>query len=253
MTKVKGSKEFKWRVVKYQPVRKFFITLGFIVLIAGSMQGVFWFGKRNGVVGYDRALNDLAETSHKLSVAQEAEQVLRQEIANATLGTEVDRRSVESVRLELMALKTQVAELEEENQFYRNLMSPEIEQRGLSFGQVELFTSDKPRAFRFKVLIQQLTAQHEQVKGVLNFFVVGKLEGKPKTFSLHELSPEIGTANIKLNFTYFQKFQGVLTLPDGFEPQSLELKASANGDNATAIDKHFDWSVRDALAASPRS
>src|SRR5690606_15325924 len=119
--------------------------------------------------GFQRAQRDLAAVRAQLEEVRKAEHQLRQQRENAKLGAEVDRKSLEDVRQEVIDLKATIAALEEENQFYRNLMAPDGDKRGLNFGPVEIAHTDRPRTFRYKVVIQQLATQHEVLTGTLNF------------------------------------------------------------------------------------
>jgi hypothetical protein len=241
MTNVKGTKEYQYRVVKYRPGARVLTGIAIVAIFAGATQGAFWFGKREAYEGYDRALAELESTRKQLSDAQHAEQSLQRQIENAKVGTEVDLQSIESVRQELLTLKMDMASLEEENQFYRNLMNPAHNERGLSFGPIEFAPSEQERSIRYKIVLQQLAAQHDMLNGTLKVTIAGKQNGQTKAYELHELSPEVESSRIPLSFNYFQKIEGLLTIPDNFVPERVELKAASSGNKAQNIDKQIDW------------
>lgn len=166
--------------------------------------------------------------------------------ANAKLGAEVDRKSLEDVRQEVIDLKAAIASLEEENQFYRNLMTPDGDTRGLSFGPVEIVQTERPRTYRYKVVVQQLATQHELLNGTLKFKVVGRQDGEAKVMALKELSSTIDSADIKLRFKYFQNVEGELVLPEGFEPERIELEARPAGSSSGVIEKRLTWLAQNA-------
>lgn len=249
MNTVKGSKEYQWRVVKYRPRLMFWLTLSFAAVLILSVQAAYWLGQSKDASGHERLLRELAAVRSELDSARQTEQSLRRKIENAKLGTEVDRRSLEDVRRELLDAKSAMAAVEEENQFYRNLMAPAGNQRGLNFGAVELADTDKARTYRFKVVMQQLATQHELLHGTLNFNIVGRRHGEVSVLALHEVSTDVDGANIKLRFKYFQNIEGQLVLPADFEPERIELEARSTGKNATSIDKRFGWLVRESAAA----
>lgn len=244
MAVVKGSKEYQWSVVKIRPRARAQMILGLIAAISLAVVGAYWLGQKQAMSGYGRAQRDLAAVRAELEEVRKGEMQLRQQKENAALGAEVDRKSLEEVRQQVIDLKAQIAGLEEENQFYRNLMSPDGNQRGLNFGPVEIVHTDRPRTFRYKVVMQQLAAQHELLTGTLNFNVVGRQDGVVKVLALSDLSSGIDGANVKLRFKYFQNIEGELVLPEGFEPERIELEARSNGSNATVIEKRFAWLVR---------
>ena len=243
---VKGSKEYQWTVVKTRPLTRVWLVLGLVGLFVAAAAGAFAWGQQQAMSGYGRAQRDLAAVKAELEEVRRAENQLRQQKENASLGAEVDRKSLEEIRQEVIELKAVVASLEEENQFYRNLMNPDGEQNGLNFGPVEIVHTDRPRTFRYKVVMQQLASQHELVTGTLNFNVVGRQQGAVKVLPLSQLSSGVDSSNIKLRFKYFQNIEGELVLPEGFEPERIELEARASGGNSPVIEKRLAWLVQNA-------
>lgn len=245
MAVVKGSKEYQWSVVKARPQARASVVLGLAAVIALAVAGAYWFGQKQAMYGYGRAQRDLAAVRAELEDVRKGEQNLRQLKENAALGAEVDRKSLDEVRQQVIDLKAQIADLEEENQFFRNLMSPDGEQNGLNFGPVEIVHTDRPRTFRYKVVMQQLAAQHELMTGTLSINVVGHQDGAVKVLPLSQLSSGVEGTNIKLRFKYFQNIEGEMVLPEGFEPERIELEARSGGSNA-AVEKRFAWLVQSA-------
>lgn len=245
MTKVKGSKEHQWRVVKHHPRLYLWLGVALAGFVAALTQAAFMVGQGTSAESNQSVKRELAVALANLDEVRTREQDLRQQLQRALLGTEVDRRALEDVRLELLKLKTQMAALDEENQFYRNLMAPAGNKRGLNFGAVELVDTDIPRTYRYKVVMQQLATQHELINGSLSFTIVGRRDGEAVVLGLHEVSRDVDQPTLKLRFKYFQNIEGQLVLPEGFEPERIELQASSTGKNATTIDKRLGWLVQE--------
>lgn len=246
MAVVKGTKQYPLKIVQDRPYVR---VLAYFV-IAGLMAAIgyisYELGHRRGMAGQEQALQDVAALSTALNTRTKQVSELEQQIANIQLGAEVDRQSNEDVRQEVIDLKDQVAKLEEDNSFYRNLMAPTGNKRGLTFGAVEIIDTDSARTFDYKVVLQQLAVNHQLLNGYLSFNVIGKLNGIEAEFSLNQLSDQVSTDRIKLRFKYFQTVQGRLSLPEGFEPERIELVASSTGKEAVTIEKRFGWLVEEA-------
>jgi len=246
MTVVKGSKEYQWAVVKVRPYARLWQAVILATLVLVAVVGAYFIGQHGVQNGYSRAQRDLAAVRAQLEEVRKTEQQLRQQQENAKLGAEVDRKSLEDVRQEVIELKATVAALEEENQFYRNLMAPEGDKRGLRFGPVEIAQTDRTRTYRYKVIVQHVATQQDVITGTLSFNVVGRQDGVVKVLPLKELSSSVDTTNIKLRFKYFQNIEGELVLPEGFEPERVELEARTAGSNSTVIEKRFAWLAQNA-------
>jgi hypothetical protein len=246
MAVVKGSKVYQWTVVKSRPYARTWQVVALCALVAAAVTGAFVLGQYLEQSSDAIARQELTTLRTELDEVRKAEQRLRQQRENAKLGAEVDRKSLEEVRQEVIDLRAALAALKEENQFYRNLMSPDLNARGLSFGPIEIVQTERPRSFRYKVVVQQLATQHELLTGTLRFSVVGRQDGEAKTLALKELSASVDGNSVPLRFKYFQNIEGELVLPEGFEPERIELEARPSGSNSTAVEKRLAWLVHGA-------
>jgi len=246
MTAVKGSKAYNLKVVKDRPrLRAAVFVLAAVLAIVGG-EFLYTLGFKLGVAGQDKANAELLKMREELDDVLREKKQLSQELENTRLGVEVDQHSLEKIRHEVFELKSTIAELEESNKVYRNLMAPSGNKRGLTFGPIELARIDD-RIYRFKVVMWQLTAtSHQLLNGSLNFNVVGKQYGEVAVYPLKDLSKDIDSSNIKLRFKYFQELEGEILLPEGFEPQRIELEARSTGKSPTTIEKRFEWLAEEA-------
>ncbi len=242
---VKGSKQYSLKVVKYRPILWTLMAIVFIAALAGGVVLSFKAGVVLGMADQEKALADVARLSAELTDSQQQVNALEQQLANIKLGAEVDRQSNEDVRQEVIALKEELAQLQEDNSFYRNLMAPTQNQQGLTFGAVEIGDTDLSRNFRYKVVMQQLATNHQLLNGSLKFTIFGKLNGFDTSYELHELSPQVDEQEVRLRFKYFQNVEGRLELPEGFEPERIELVARSTGRNAVTVEKRFGWLVEE--------
>lgn len=245
MAAVKGSKQYSLRVVKYRPLLWWGLGLLLLLAVAAVVFVSFQFGFMRGMSEKEKALADLARLNSELLNGQTRVKELEQQLANIKLGAEVDRQSNEDVRQEVILLKEQLAQLEEDNSFYRNLMAPTQNKSGLTFGAVEIGDTDVVRNYRYKVVMQQLATNHQLVNGTLKITIFGKLNGFDTSYALHELSSDVSAPDVKLRFKYFQNVEGRLELPEGFEPERIELVARTTGRDSATVEKRFGWLVEE--------
>ncbi len=243
MVAVKGSKQYQLKVVKDRPyLRVLTLLMCFLVLVVVSGT-TYKLGHDQGMNGQEKALADAAMYKNSLEASQADVAKLQQDIANIHLGSEVDKQANEDVRKEVIQLKEQFSELKEENSFYKNLMAPSGNKRGLTFGVVEIADTENLRNFRLKVVMQQLAVNHNVLKGHLKIIIIGKQGELEVKYNFSDLSKEVSASMIKLNFKYFQTIEGVLSLPEGFEPERIELYANTTGKKPVTIEKRFGWLV----------
>jgi Family of unknown function (DUF6776) len=158
---------------------------------------------------------------------------------------EVDRQALEMVRVEIAAQQEQISALEEGLRFYRSLMAPGEIAQGLSLRPVELLALDKPNRYAFRIVAQQEARKHTLLKGDLSIDVVGVLEGEQVSYSMAELSEDVEGSNVPLRFRYFQSIEGELEIPEGFEPGSVHLVATASTPRKAEVRVQFPWRLQE--------
>ncbi len=247
MARVKGSKERFYQVSHRDPRRWYLLSAALVAIVLATGVTSGWVGYLLGAESRSPPSPEVmnSERDLELKMALEAEARMKKQLETATFAAEVDRNALEGVRVEVADLRNQLAALQEENQFYRNLMSPAGSHRGLTFGVVEIVDTERPRAYRFKVVMQQLGTNQKQLNGTLSVNLVGRQAGERVVLPLKDVSNDIEATNIKLNFKYFQNIEGDLVLPDGFEPERIELEARSSQPSVAKIEKRYGWLVQE--------
>ncbi len=245
MAAVKGSKQHRMIVVPYRPLLRVALMLIGGALVAAAVYGSYFFGYHKGTSSEEQVIEERDKLQLAYGESVSEVETLRQELANVKLGADVDRQSSENVRQEVIALKSQITELQEDISFYRGLMSPSGNKRGLTIGPLDLVSSGAPRRYNYKLVMQQLAENHVLLSHRLTFKVIGRLGEMRVAYPLSELSEQVSKESIKLRFKYFQNIQGELVLPEGFEPDSIELVAKSSGRNSATVEKRFGWLVQE--------
>lgn len=247
MAMVKGTKQHRVKVIHYRPWLWFFLVVTPVIVALGSV----WYAQKQGYAAGlekgEKAIQKAATLDQLLAESEAYAAELEQRLANINLGAEVDRQATEDIRQEVIALKAQIAALDEENNFYRGLMTPSGNKRGLTIGTVELSQTERPRIFSYKVVMQQLATNHQLLHGYLEYKILGRENGADVVYDLSQVSEEVDEARIKLRFKYFQSIEGELELPVGFDPLAIELVATSTGKNPVTVEKRFGWLVEELL------
>ncbi|MGH1372352.1 MAG: DUF6776 family protein [Cellvibrionaceae bacterium] len=252
MTAVKGSKQYRVVAVPYRPWMRALLVVGVLLLLAVSVTGSFWYGQLQGRAMQADAVAERDLLKTQLAAKVEEADNYRQEVANLKLGAQVDRKASEGVRGEVIELKTEIAALQEDISFYRSLMAPTGNKRGLSIGSLNVISTGASRQYEYKLVVQQLATRHTMLNGNLSFTIVGRQKLSEEqgeqlvTLSLKDVSDNVSYENIKLRFKYFQTIEGRLNLPENFEPERIELIAKSTGKDSVVVEKKFGWLVQES-------
>ena len=60
---------------------------------------------------------------------------------------------------------------------------------------------------------------------------------------LRDISAEQDELDIRLRFRYFQNIEGELVLPEGFEPERVQIAAVETSPIEKTLDQDFSWVV----------
>lgn len=157
---------------------------------------------------------------------------------------EVSQQAQNSIRRELKSHHAQMAELEETIEFYKSIMSPESSEHGLRADSVVLTASETPQEYNMILTLGQFGGEHEAVKGRVIISVSGLQDGGKKVLE-HDAVFD-NEASTRFSFRYFQELKGRLVLPDGFEPQQLQVHIIPNLRQLKNTEHSFDWLVKES-------
>ncbi len=244
MGQVTGSKQYRSIVVRDRPGRR--LALGLLVAVALLLTGTvsYWQGNRALLDDHRQLKAAHRELKSELEAARTELEQTSQKLANRALESEVDRQAVEEVRAVVREHKETITRLNEEISFYKGLMAPTEQERGLGIRSWEVYPTSDPNRYQYKLVVQQLAVKHNVLSGSVTVTLVGRRDGQEQSYSLELLSPDVEKEAIKLRFKYFQYIEGELQLPDGFVVDRVDIVARANRPKVVKVEKHYGWIVQ---------
>ncbi|MEX2489698.1 MAG: DUF6776 family protein [Pseudomonadales bacterium] len=240
MVAVEGSKQHRMVVVPYRPWYRASIIAALTVLMGMAVWSSYQYGLGQGLDLRAEVVEERGILKRQVEERELQIENMRQEIAHLKVGEEVDSRATEEVRQTVESLQTQIAELEEEIQFYKGVMLPNVEQKGLRIERFRLTKTDEPGRVRYNLLLTQVVDEHEFIQGGVSINVTGTQDGDDLTLSLAEITAQDrDTRGFK--FRYFQNIDGEFIFPEGFEPGVVNVTAQSSGGNSRKRGKSFPW------------
>jgi Na+-translocating ferredoxin:NAD+ oxidoreductase RnfG subunit len=224
------------RVVRHHPRKYFFRLLGLILLFAACVSASFFAGIYHVQQQQRTVEND----------QEQQKQQLTQELTQLRTNADVDRQTIEEMRQTVMTQKAQMAAYDRDLRVYKELLTSgaRLNPLGVSFGVFTVFPTAEKNQFNYKLVVQKLSTKDTDFSGTLEFKVVGEQAGKPKHFFLHEISTQVTSTNIPLNFKYFQALEGSMVLPEDFVPKTLELVVyTGDQKNSATTETQLAWPI----------
>lgn len=185
------------------------------------------------------------ELQQALPRAQEQVAELERELATARTRHEVDRTALELVRKNLAEQREQIADLDEGLRFYRSLMAPGEIAQGFSLRGFELIQRDTSGRYAYRLVAQQEARKHDTVRGEVKISVLGLRDKQSVSYPLAELAQDVEGNTIPLRFRYFQMIEGELEVPEGFEPQRIEVVATITNPRKLEVREQYPWRLQE--------
>ncbi len=218
-----------------------FRTVGVLVLCL--LSGLVGYGAGLSQDGY--RIDDMGQS--RQSLARELAEVkasygeVRQKVVQLERSHAIDDQALKAARNTIADLDSKVAILEADLSFYRNIMAPSEVSKGLQVDQLSLRPLRGERRHGFKLVLTQVGDNKSYISGVVAVNVIGERDGLQEVIPLRDLSEEIEDLGVRFRFRYFQDVEGVLALPDNFQPFEIQVVAKAEGAKASQAERTFEW------------
>ena len=226
-------------VRQLHPLRDLIVGVVGVVAIGASAYALY-------VSANGRAQDDLVvlyEERDELLVTVEAlrdaNSALSERVAILARAQQVEGKAYEDVDTHLGSLQDEVLALKEEVAFYRGIVSAGKE-KGL---KIQTFLVDKeatPGAYRFQLVLTQHLKRVKMISGTVKLKITDKQNNKPTNLLLSDTSGE-RAKSLDFEFKFFQRIEGRFTLPNGFNPDRLQIQVVSKGKKPASVEKSFEW------------
>lgn len=242
MAAVKGSKLHEMVVVPYRPLYKAMIFIAFLFAMVVFGWLTYEFGNNQGLELKVEVVREKDLISKELGEARALINEMRQEIADLTVGGEIDNQANEEVRQTIENQQNLLAAQNEEISFYKGVMLPNVANKGLRIERLDV-SSNVPGRVRYSLLLTQVVDKHDYVQGGVRISLLGQNDGQEETIQVSESGRDKAEA-IKFRFRYFQNIIVEQQLPEGFVPREVMVVVQSSGLNAQRLEKTFDWRLK---------
>jgi len=157
------------------------------------------------------------------------------------LGAEVDRQALEKMRRTVVVLDRKLSAYQEELDLYRSLVKSEQLAKGLQISNFLIRSTETPGIYRYRFALRKTEGLSKTTKVSFSVDVEGVLAGKAVHYSLAQLDSSVESMPVKSKFKYFQLIEGVMHLPDGFEPALIRATIWPSTKKARSKELVLSW------------
>ncbi|MDA8782592.1 hypothetical protein N9N16_05290 [Porticoccaceae bacterium] len=225
-------------VISYRPGQTYWLIAFVVIFVAAILfLGKFW-----GTAVTEWEVAEKAELEVKNLDLEARLTEAASELSRLKLSSEVDAAALENSRQEMIGLQRQIYQRDEELKLYRELLQDNDQPNGLSVGDLNLVPMDDGR-IRYRWVARQKTVKMKTLSVYAEVWILGMQGDEEVSLSVADLDDQIKRLPIKLEFKYFSINQGILTLPEGFEPDKVRITLRYTWMNKAQSDQKFDWKL----------
>jgi hypothetical protein len=234
-------------VIKHhKPGRRNFYTAIVVILLLVAGYLLFKAGVRS--TGYDLMVMDKERSfwlQKEYSLVEELRK-LKEQNAILQRGQQVEHEANNALEKSIVALQEELIELKSELKFYRGIVAPSQNVKGLNIQRLTLFDNPEEHSFDFKLVLTQVIKKGRRyVNGSVKLFVIGTSGGEEKQLSTADIGIDEDSKKMLFRFKYFQIINGVISLPDGFVASKVRVVLKESGKRKKQVTKEFEWVVEE--------
>ena len=229
-------------VTTYAPTRRVITIVLLVLVVAGSVYGMFEFGRYNA--GFDSlaALRQRAALHAEIEANEATISELRAKVAQLESSTVGQTREREEVQRTIGELQAQVARANQELAFFRGIVTQNANSAEVKIQQARMVATATANKFRIRVTLVQPMKPDSVVSGVVILIVDGEVDGKPGRADFATLSGG-KRREIPFTFRYLENIEEEITMPPGMKPEQLLVEVRSNRRGSAPVQQAYVWSV----------
>ena len=215
-----------------------------LIGIICTVLSLIWFSYEYGrsVAGFDSSNSD-AYIEQLQGQLEESQAEIVESSRQATMlkrNSRIDDDASVQLKETLAQVQDEALTLKKELSFYKSIVAPEQGDRSIAIQTIQI-KENEGGGYQYKIMVSQRGRNDQFARGTIDVSIEGVDKGQPVTLKLAEVSNDTKKP-MKFGFKYFQNFEGVMTLPAAFQPDSLRVKVKPKAGKIKAIDEQFAWS-----------
>lgn len=163
----------------------------------------------------------------------------KQQYLQAEQRYQIQLKAKEALAEHVKALEKQHIEMAQKLSLFEGLTQNDVRIPGIKIKAVQLFSTDKPQHFRYRIVLAKDHTDAVSVQGVVQMVLIGKLADQ-----LVHMPVNYGQSlqGERFEFRYVQELKGEISLPAGLDPH--EIIFTVTRDQSPEIEKYrYPWQI----------
>ena len=229
-------------VTTYTPIRRWVTIIVLLLLVVGTVYGMFEFGRWRGGFDAPAAWKQRSDLEAQINEREATISDLRAKVAQLESSTVGQTREREEVQRTIGDLQAQVARANQELAFFRGIVTQNANSAEVKIQQARMVATASANKFRIRVTLVQPMKPDTTVSGVVVLSVDGEVDGKPGRADFATLSGG-KRREIPFTFRYLENIEEEITMPPGMKPEQLLIEVRSSRRGSAPVQQSYVWSV----------
>jgi hypothetical protein len=217
------------------------------VLAVTLCYGAFELGRASSGYFIVSSMLERFELQKRSSTLAKENESLRERVAVAEVGQQVDRQAQSDAQQMMGELQAETARQKQELEFYRGLVVRQYGSGALRVQELRVRPEEEERRFLVLITLVQAATRDTIANGTVTFSVEGQQGKEPLTLALPEIEVD-KRKQFPFSLRFFQQIEVPIELPLDFRPERLHVEYRL-GRNPEPTKQTFDWRVEGGLDA----
>ncbi len=224
----------------HRPRQRVLVGVGLLMLFVGAIAVAFHYGHWRSifhsmvVAGSKRGIMD-----EYVDLRRTNEELVNR-LSKLQRTVEIDRHARVEYRKTVSALQSEIADLDLELAFYRDILSSTEADRGPHVLGFKLRDYGREGRFQYRLVLTHVNKDDKVANGHVDVEIRGRRSGTEQRLPLADIvEPESG--DLGFNFKHFRRIEGVLQLPDDFAPEEVHVAVYEDGRKKSSFNRIYNW------------
>lgn len=213
------------------PITQHLLGWSLVAVLGLTVNGIGFF-----YWGYDYGLRSIGASASEVQQLRQQTQVqnvhipeLKKQIADLQQNLDIAQQTAQKLQQENKQQLSGVADMQEQIAVYQRLLGAKNTAVSLNIDSFSLRKLDNQQ-YQYRILLTQNQLSSSKVRISVKVFAINK-------------NHILNVAPLDVSFQYFHSVAGEITLPDGFQPDSVEFTLQGQGKKTVKTQKRFKWDI----------
>jgi hypothetical protein len=231
----------KFVIKPHRPLRRVLIAAGGILAVLLAIAVALDYGHWRYISDSMSATSTKRGLIEKNLELREENEDLKRRIVRQERISEVDARSRVESQQHIATLQSDIAELKQELEFYRDILASTEIKSGPQVQGFQLRNSGDTGRYAYRLVLTHVNKDDKVAKGNVEVAIEGSLGGAAHQLALADVQ-EGDSSDMSFKFKHFRRFEGTLIIPDDFVPEQIHVKVHEGGRKRATFSRTYDWS-----------